>query len=567
MIRSVPIRRRPHREPLPGLHPVVGRVLAQRGLERAPDHSLAGLLAPTLDNLERAAALLADAVENGRRIVVVGDFDADGATGTAVAVRGLRGLGAADVRWRMPDRQRHGYGLGTELAGECLALDPDVLVTVDHGITSVDGVRRVREAGVQVVVTDHHLPGPELPEADAIVNPNLPGDPFGSRHPAGVGVIFYVVAAVRAELRRRGRQTDYRLDGLLDLVALGTVADLVRLDENNRRLVWQGIRRIRARRCQPGVAALLEVAGRNLAHVTAADLGFTAGPRLNAAGRLDDISIGLRCLLTDDEREARELAAELDRFNRQRQTLQSEMVEAAAEMAQAAREKLEGEVDGLCLHDESWHPGVVGLVASRLCEQLQRPVVACAPAEPGSRELKGSARSPQGVHMRDLLAAVDAAAPGIIDRFGGHARAAGLSLDRDRIEAFRDAFEAQAGALEFAPPDVLTDGELSGEEMVLESALALADAGPWGQGWDEPLFDGRFRVLERRVVGEHHLKLRLRPVGDGPAVDAIAFRAGEWCHRDLPDPLGITYRLAVNRFRGEVGLQLMVQHFVRETAS
>lgn len=569
MMRRVSIRRRAVPVQLPGCaSAAVARVLGARGAKALPDYSLAALEPPTLGGLERAAALLADCIERQRRIVVVGDFDADGATGTALAVRGLRGLGAADVRWRMPDRIRHGYGLSEKLAGECLDDEPAVVVTVDHGVSSIAGVKLLREAGIDVVVTDHHLPGNALPEASALVNPNLPNDPFPSRHLAGVGVMFYTLIALRAELRRRGTGRDFRLDGLLDLVALGTVADLVKLDENNRRIVHQGLERIRARRCQPGVAALLEAAGRNLAHVAAPDLGFIAGPRLNAAGRLDDISIGIRCLLADDEDEARRHAGMLDRLNRERQQIQADMTAQAQAIVGSISETMPDSPDetpgGYCLHDAGWHPGVVGLVASRICEQRVRPVVALAPAGDGSEEWKGSCRSPAGVHMRDLLAAIDASAPGLIERFGGHARAAGLSLSGDRLEAFREAFEAAVGRLGFDDEAVATDGELAAAELGLETAEALAAAGPWGQGWEEPLFDGRFRVLERRIVGERHLKLVVEPVTGGPALDAIAFGAGALAHDQLPDTLHLTYRLEINRWRGNVTPQLNIQHRVEQ---
>jgi len=563
MMRRVSIRRREVPvQPAGCTSAVVARVLGARGAKELPDYSLAALAPPTLGGLEHAAGLLADCIEQQRRIVVVGDFDADGATGTALAVRGLRGLGAVDVRWRMPDRVRHGYGLGEKLAGECLSDDPALVVTVDHGISSLAGVRLLRQAGVEVVVTDHHLPGPALPEASALVNPNLPDDPFPSRHLAGVGVMFYTLIALRAELRRRRAGREFRLDRLLDLVALGTVADLVRLDENNRRMVHQGLERIRARRCQPGIAALLEAAGRNLTHIGAADLGFVAGPRLNAAGRLDDISIGIRCLLADDESDARRHAETLDRLNRARQQIQAEMIEQAQAIAEAMLEDLADAPGGYCLHDPSWHPGVVGLVASRICEQRARPVVALAPAGDGSDEWKGSCRSPAGVHMRDLLAEIDASKPGLIDRFGGHARAAGLSVSTDRLDAFRDAFEAHAGRLGFGDEWIQTDGELAVAELHVDTAQALAAAGPWGQGWEEPLFDGRFRVLERRIVGGRHLKMLLEPERGGTVLDAIAFGAGALCHQELPDPLHLTYRLEINRWRGNVTPQLNVQHIV-----
>lgn len=564
MRRVTVIRRTGDTEITDCASPVVARALAARGCKSPPDYSLKSLLPPTLNGLATAARILADCIEQDRRIVVVGDFDADGATGTALAVRGLKGLGAMDVRWRMPDRFRHGYGLGMKLAEECLGDRPSVVVTVDHGISSIAGVEFLRANRVDVVVTDHHLPGPEMPEASAIVNPNCPGDEFPSRNLAGVGVMFYTLIALRSELRRRGRPADFRLDGLLDLVALGSVADLVSLDENNRRLVYQGLKRIRAQRCAPGIAALLEVAGRNLAHVTASDLGFVAGPRLNAAGRLADISIGIRCLLADDFGRAMALAEELDAFNRERQAIQADMVETAERLATEFVSRLEDMAGGFCLYDPGWHAGVVGLVASRICEQTRRPVIALAPAGDNGEELKGSCRSPTGIHMRDLLAEMDAGNPGLIDRFGGHARAAGLSLPPDRLPAFREAFESYVENLEFGSDEVSSDGELSGSEFSLETAQAILDAGPWGQGWDEPLFDGRFKVLERRIVGSKHLKMLLEPAGGGPAIDAIAFRAGDLCYRELPDPLHITYRLELNRWRGNVNVQLNVQHLVEK---
>lgn len=563
MIRRVQVcRRAAGRFDEPGVPPVVARVLAARGLRQRPDYRLGQLLPPVLSGLQPAARLLADAITAGRRILVVGDFDADGATGTALAVRGLRGLGAPEVIWRMPDRVRHGYGMSPLLARECIADSPAVVVTVDHGISSLEGIALLRGAGIEVIVTDHHLPGERLPEASAIVNPNCPGERFGSPNLAGVGVMFYTLIALRQELRTRGLDTGYRLDGLLDLVALGTVADLVPLDENNRRLVHLGLRRIRSGRCTPGVRALLEVAGRNLAHVGASDLGFAAGPRLNAAGRLDDISVGLRCLLADDFDQALALAQRLDDLNRERQSVQAEMSRDADRIVASMLDEADELPAGYLLSDPSWHPGVVGLVASRICEWRQRPVVALAPAGDGSDEWKGSCRSPAGVHMRDLLARIDARHPGVISRYGGHARAAGLSLVEGRIDAFREAFEQAVAALEFAPDRVYTDGELRPEELTLDSAIALAQAGPWGQGFEEPLFDGRFRVLQRRVVGSEHLKLLLSPWAGGPEIEAIAFRAGPLCRNELPEPLHVTYRLDVNRWRGQISLQLVIQHLV-----
>ncbi len=566
MIRRVHVRRRDGlTSSVAGVHPVVGRVLAARGASSVPDYSLSTLLPPTLQGLDAACELLSDAIAEQRRIVVVGDFDADGATGTALAVRGLRALGASDVHWRVPDRFRHGYGLGLTLVEELEQLAPDLVVTVDQGVSSHQGVGRAIEAGMRVIVTDHHLPGEELPPADAIVNPNLSGETFGSRALAGVGVMFYLLMALRSHLRKHGRfahGTEPRLDQWLDLVALGTVADLVPLDENNRRLVHQGLQRIRAGRCLPGIRALLEVAGRNVRHIDASDMGFAAGPRLNAAGRLEDMGIGIRCLLADNESEAAELAQQLDALNRERQSLQADMQEMAEEQAKLLGEQFDGDLPGLCVFDSEWHQGVVGLVAGRLVERLQRPVIAFAPAEAGGSELKGSGRSPAGVHIRDLLVDIDVRNPGLIDRFGGHARAAGLSLSEDRLETFRQAFHEQLADRTFEPDIVHTDGALAAEELSLETAAALAEAGPWGQAWPEPLFDGRFRVLDRRVVGVHHLKLRLQAESGGPVLDAIAFGAGSLCHQELPDPLGVVYSLEVNRWQGRVVPQMKIRYLV-----
>ncbi len=567
MIRHVNIQRRADRPAIDdNLHPVVARVLAGRGLEQAPDYSLGNLLAPTMSGLDQAGHILADAIENDQSIMIVGDFDADGATGTALAVRALRALGASRVRWLVPDRFRHGYGLSPELVAEIETPYPDVLVTVDQGISSVQGAAMARERGMRVIITDHHLPGDELPQAEAIVNPNLEDDNFPLRALAGVGVMFYLVMALRARLRERGHfqsRPQPSLAQWLDLVALGTVADLVPLDANNRCLVFQGLERMRARQCTPGVQALLEIAGRNLAHISAADLGFAAAPRLNAAGRLDDMSVGIRCLLADSDNQARQLAQELDQLNAERQSIQADMQMMAEQQADELAAGIDGRLDGLCVYDSQWHQGVVGLVAGRLMERLQRPVIAFAPAETGSDELKGSARSPEGVHMRDLLVDISQENPGLVERFGGHARAAGLSLDRERFEAFRSAFEERVKTLEFVSETVVTDGALSPEDFDVRVAEALHRAGPWGQAWPEPLFDGHFHVLDRRIVGQRHLKLRLRPSGGGPELDAIAFRAGELFQQELPDPIHLTYRLEVNRWRGNVNVQLNVQHRVK----
>jgi single-stranded-DNA-specific exonuclease len=567
-LRRVRIRRRELPNcTLQGLHPVVARVLAMRGLDAPPDYSLRHLLPPKLGGMEQASELLSSAIADNARICVVGDFDADGATGTALAVHGLRAFGARRVDWMVPDRFRHGYGLSTELVGELESSPPDVLVTVDQGISSHAGIARARQLGIRVIVTDHHLPGETLPPADAIINPNLVDERFPSGALAGVGVMFYLLMGLRAHMREGGyfrRGHEPRLDQWLDLVALGTVADLVELDENNRRLVFQGLLRIRAGKCLPGVRALLEAAGRNLRHVQAADLGFAAAPRLNAAGRLDDMGIGVRCLLADSDAQASILACQLDALNLERQSLQREMLETAERQAEELARGVDGTLPGLCVYDEQWHQGVVGLVAGRLMERLQRPVFAFAPAEDGKSELKGSGRGPDGIHLRDLLVELDRRQPGMINRFGGHARAAGLSIERARLDDFRYHFNKVTESLEFSHEEVLTDGPLTASELTLETAEALVAGGPWGQGWPEPLFDGTFHVQERRVVGERHLKLRLSPADGGPILDAIAFRAGALCHQELPDPLRLVYSLEVNRWQGRVMPQLNIRHLLAD---
>jgi len=579
MLRSVTIKRRTRPAAVASdINPVVARVLAARGAHQVPDYSLSRLLPPTLGGLDRATELMAAAIKQEQRVIVVGDFDADGATGTTLAVRALRAMGAKRVDWVVPDRFRHGYGLSMTLVDEIAPSAPDLLITVDQGVSSIDGVAYAKSKGMQVVVTDHHLPGEMLPSADAIVNPNLPDDPFPSGALAGVGVMFYTLMALRAKLRESGwfkTRSEPRLDAWLDLVALGTVADLVPLDENNRRLVYQGLERIRARRLSHGLAALLEVAGRNLRYVEAADLGFAAAPRLNAAGRLDDMSIGIRCLLADSEEEAWSYARQLDQLNSERQAIQADMQQEAELQAEKQAELLterltagaDQPVQGLCVFDKGWHQGVVGLVAGRLMERFQRPVIAFAPAADASDELKGSGRSTATVHMRDLLVDIDSSNPGMIDRFGGHARAAGLSLSRSKLEAFSQAMQDQLAKVEFGVEEITSDGSLLPAELTIEVADALNQSGPWGQSWPEPLFDGEFKVLERRIVGQKHLKLRLQSVSGGPVLDAIAFQAGELCHQELPQPLHVTYRLDINRFRGQVNAQLNIRHLVSSVTS
>jgi single-stranded-DNA-specific exonuclease len=556
------------------LHPVTQRVLLARGVDSSEDLSLrlGGIHGPgRLAGVHEAAVLLAGAIIEEQRILVVGDFDADGATGTALALLSLRALGSSRVEFRVPNRFEFGYGLTVPLV-ETLAGDPpDLLITVDSGIGCIGGVARAREVGCQVIVTDHHLPGETLPAANAIVNPNRPGDDFPSKALAGVGVMFYLLGVTRSVLRDRDwfgpRRREPNLAAYLDLVALGTVADLVPLDRNNRILVRQGMERIRRGLARPGLMALLRLGKRDYRYVTAADLGFAVGPRLNAAGRLEDMGAGIRCLLSDDAEEAGALAQQLDELNRQRRGMQERMQAEAMEQVDRLL-KAWGEGDAplaLCLYDEQWHQGIVGLVASRVKDAVHRPVVAFAPDGEGSSRLKGSARSVKGLHIRDALAWVDAKEPGLMDAFGGHAMAAGLTLQADRLPAFRERLIEGVTLLlggDALSAEILTDGELDPGDLSLELAAELEGLEPWGQRFPEPVFEGRFRVLERRVVGAAHLKMVVAPLEGGSAVDAIAFNC---LPEDLPvsGSVRLLYRLGINRWRGNESCQLIVEEIVK----
>lgn len=561
------------------LHPLLARIFAARGLAPVDIENvrLADLAAPSaLGGIERACDLLAAAIAANQRICVVGDFDCDGATGTAVAVRGLRMLGARNVAYRVPNRFRDGYGLSAGLVDTLIGADtPQLIVTVDNGIASHAGVATARARGIRVVVTDHHLPGDTLPDADAIVNPNLVDEIFPSKALAGVGVMFYLLLALRARLYPsdhpdRGDQTAVirvqrpDLATLLDLVALGTVADLVPLDTNNRILVDAGLRRMRAGRCCAGVAALFSAAGRDITRAVATDLGFALGPRINAAGRLDDMGIGIECLLSDDATHATALAVQLSSINAQRQELQSAMVDQAEAMVAAFLDRYrsyDALPHGIVLYEPEWHPGVVGLVASKLKERLNRPVIACAPADEGSNELRGSARSIGGFHLRDALAEVDAMCPGLMIRFGGHAMAAGLTMVASNLERFAAEFDAVARRR--LDQDMLTqciwsDGELAAGDVTFEAAHALRYAAPWGQGFAEPAFDNVFVVESWRAVGERHLKLKLRLDGQGESLDAIMFNALDV----MPPPSRVraVYQLDADQWNGRDRLQLLVRH-------
>lgn len=558
------------------LHPVIRRILLARGItnDTSLDLKLGRLQKPSaLSGIQEAAEILADAVVSGQSILIVGDFDADGATGTALAVRALQLMAATRVDFRVPNRFEFGYGLSVGLVETLASNPPDVLVTVDSGISSNDGVKRARELGCKVIVTDHHLPGEKLPDAEAIVNPNCPGDQFPSKSLAGVGVVFYLMSVLRSALRERNWFTlprqEPNLARLLDLVALGTVADLVSLDENNRILVRQGIDRIRQGLCSPGLLALLRLGGRDYRHLVAADLAFAVAPRLNAAGRLEDMGVGIRCLLTDDREEAMELATELDTLNQDRRARQEQMQQQAFDQLKQLLTSLEGAElpAGLCLYDSVWHQGIVGLVASRIKDAVHRPVFAFAPESEDSDVLKGSARSVAGLHIRDVLARIDTLHPEMISAFGGHAMAAGLTMAVDQLEPFKQALnESIAFFLKGRTlnNEILTDGVLSADDMTLPFAELIRSLGPWGQHFPEPLFEGRFVVRESRVVGGSHLKMVLRPVDGTGSIDAIAFgRLPE----DLPDSdtVRLVYKLDVNHFRGHKTCQLMVDQILEAT--
>jgi single-stranded-DNA-specific exonuclease len=542
-----------------GIDPVLARVFAARGVH-APeqlDIGLARLLPPaSMRNLPALAAILADAIERSRRLLIVGDYDCDGATACVVGVLALRAFGA-DVDYLVPNRFEFGYGLTPEIVRIAATRTPHTLITVDNGIASVEGVAEAARLGMQVLVTDHHLPGERLPEAACIVNPNQPGCGFPSKHLAGVGVMFYAMLALRSELRRRGRVTDGpNLAALLDLVALGTVADVVHLDHNNRVLVEQGLRRIRAGRCRPGLAALLRSAGRSLERASAYDLGFVAGPRINAAGRLTDMSLGIECLLTEDPVQAAELAGRLDALNRERRGIESDMQDAAL----AHLERIDpGAACGLALYQAGWHQGVVGILAARLRERFHRPVIAFAAGQDG--ELRGSGRSIPGLNLRDALDLIDKRHPGLLLRFGGHAAAAGVSVRPADFPRFQSAFDLTLRELltaEQLEQRVATDGTLGAAETTLQLAQALADIA-WGQGFPAPRFHGVFRVRDQRVVGGGHLKLILGQ--DGARRDTL-FDAMLFRHSDLlTEQIRAVYRLDVNEWNGLRSLQLLLDHW------
>ncbi|PWC24412.1 MULTISPECIES: single-stranded-DNA-specific exonuclease RecJ [Brenneria] len=567
------LRRRPLAEDsdLPAtLSPLLRRLYAQRGVRGAQEleRSLRGLLDYRLLNgIDEAVDFLRRALADRRCMVIVGDFDADGATSTALTVLALRGMGGVNVKYLVPNRFEDGYGLSPEVVAQAAELGAEVIVTVDNGISSHAGVEEAHRRGIAVLVTDHHLPGETLPAADAMINPNLRDCAFPSKALAGVGVAFYLMMALCVRLRESGWFTEQglaepKLAELLDLVALGTVADVVPLDANNRILVAQGLSRIRAGRCRPGIRALLEVANREAGQLVAGDLGFALGPRLNAAGRLDDMSVGVALLLSDDIVQARMLASDLDALNQTRREIEQGMQVEALRLCETLEQSRDALPYGLAMYHPEWHQGVVGILASRIKDRFHRPVIAFAPA--GDGMLKGSGRSIAGLHLRDALERLDTRYPGMMDKFGGHAMAAGLTLQETQFEPFRQRFGELVGEwLDASQLEgvVWSDGELALPELCLSTAEMLRDAGPWGQAFPEPTFDGRFRILQQRLVGERHLKVMVEPLNGGPLLDGIAFNIDTsiWPDSSVREA-ELAYKLDVNEFRGKRSVQLLIQH-------
>lgn len=569
--RRTPIRQKALEQS--DLPPILQRVYANRGVSDPTEleMSIQHIIPPEqLLGIDQAAALLFQKISEQETIIIVGDYDADGATSTAVAMRGLQGVGASDVHYFVPNRFEFGYGLTPEIVDLCSDLSPSLIITVDNGISSIEGIRHARDLGIDVLVTDHHLPGDQLPNATVIVNPNQPEDNFPSKSLAGVGVMFYVLIALRSLMRKKqwfaqhnAREPNFA--ELLDLVALGTVADVVPLDRNNRILVEQGLRRIRAGQCCPGIRALLSVAGCDYQRVIATDLAFYVGPRINAAGRLQDMSVGIECLLTTDEDIVSEIAESLHSLNAERREIENRMREEAIKGLNSLLDdqsiSAQQHANGICIYQAEWHQGVIGILAARIKEKYYRPTIAFADGEDG--ELKGSARSIPGVHIRDVLDTVAAKHPGLISKFGGHAMAAGLSLPKDHYDQFTRAFN-QVLSKWVSPQDlhaeILSDGELKQDELDLATARILRNSGPWGQGFPTPIFDGEFSVLDYRVVGEHHLKLVLQPQDSDKSIDAIAFNYANYDWNNRAAIVHAAYQLDVNSYRGIESPQLLIQY-------
>jgi single-stranded-DNA-specific exonuclease len=558
---------------LPDMHPILNRVYRNRGITSSDQlqQSLDRLLSfSLLKGVQDAVMLLEQSIREQQCLLVIGDFDADGATSTAVAVRALKKLGGVKVNYLVPNRFEYGYGLTPEIVECARQYQPDVIITVDNGISSIQGVEAAKKLGIKVVITDHHLAGDDLPDADAIVNPNQPDDEFPSKALAGVGVIFYVMLALRAQLRKsnwfeKNSIAEPNLAELLDLVALGTVADVVPLDHNNRIMIAQGLARIRAGHCCAGIKALVQIAGRHLNRLGAQDLAFAVGPRLNAAGRLDDMSVGIECLLSDNEEAALPFARQLNQLNEERKSIELDMKIQAMDVLQ--------DIDdtelptGICVYEAEWHQGVIGILASRIKEKFHRPVIAFADAgidgTTNEAIIKGSARSIPGVHIRDVLDAIATRHPGLLSKFGGHAMAAGLTLQKKHFEQFSAAFDKEV--CQHVDADDLhhiihSDGELTPSDLDLPLAQLLESAGPWGQHFAEPQFDGRFDIVQRRIVGERHLKLVLKAAGSDQVIDAIAFNTVDDAWPEDVQSVDIAYKLAVNEYRGVLSPQLIVDY-------
>ena len=558
-------------------HPVLKRVLENRSISNleAIDYSLANLLPPdSLKDIDKASVLLEDAIRTQSKVLVIGDYDADGATAACIAMLGLRSFGLESIDYLVPNRFDYGYGLSIEIAK--LALEhpfgapPDLVITVDNGINSLDGVKLLKDSGVQVLITDHHLAGKVLPDADAIVNPNQPGCLFPSKSISGVGVMFYTLLALRARLKKlewyqERNRPEVNLAALLDLVALGTIADVVPLDRNNQILVTQGVARIKKAQCRPGILALLETAGKTYSMLNTSDCAFLLAPRLNAAGRLEDMSTGIECLMTHDTQLARELAAELNEINTQRKKIETQMqTESLAHIKQLQQSiSSDNHRFGYCLYKSDWHQGITGLIASRAKEKLNRPVIAMAQTVDG--QLTGSARSIPELHIRDLLEHISTQKPGLIRKFGGHAMAAGLTIEKTHLEEFTEAFEEAAKnwlSDKHLNQEIFSDGELEDQYFSIQCAEMLNNAAPWGQQFPGPLFDNEFLVRDTRIVGEQHLKLRLEPEHSSKVLDAIAFRCIEPGREySFPNKIKAVFSLDVNFFRGQNSLQLLVHYF------
>ncbi|MDJ0956076.1 MAG: single-stranded-DNA-specific exonuclease RecJ [Arenicellales bacterium] len=549
------------------LHPVLRRIYAGRQVTSIQDldYRLDQLLAPDeLPGIVEAVNILERALIADEKIIFIGDFDADGATSSALGILALKAMGAKNVTYLVPNRFEFGYGLSSEIVEVAAKMDPDLLITVDNGIADIKGVDTAKRLGLSVIITDHHLPGEQLPNADAILNPNLHNSLFPSSALAGVGVIFYLMIALRGHLRRTGwfdHRPEPKLSQYFDLVAVGTVADLVPLDKNNRTLVYRGLERINRGYCRPGIRALLEYKYGTTNHVTPSDLGYVVGPRLNAAGRLQDISLGIECLLTDDIDEARQMAYQLNQLNTQRKQIEAEMQAQAMDIVDNIQ--LTGVLpSGICLYEESWHQGIVGLIASRVKDRVNRPVVAFADTDDG--ELKGSARAITGLHIRDVLNGVQIKYPSLIIRFGGHAAAAGLSINKENYEQFQSVFSEEVGIQggeELKRNVILSDGNLDESDLSLDFAQLLSRSGPWGQGFPEPVFDDEFDVLERKTVGDHHLKLRVRKKGGRKVVDAIGFFQNEQYRTvNMDKGVRLAYRLDINEYQGLYKPQLIVEY-------